>query len=76
LSSYRRASPPRRNVMADIDVPDFAVKMVQIMAWAKNRCPDHGRGSGWDKFPRCFCAEISALLKNETGAESTQGDSR
>lgn len=49
--------------MIKINVADFALKTVQIMDWARKRCPDHGRNSGWDKFPRCFCTEIEGLLK-------------
>jgi len=45
--------------MADIDVPDFALKTVQIMAWAKKRCPDHGRTAP------CFCATVAGLLKTK-----------
>jgi len=38
------------------DVTDFALKTVQIMAWARARCKNHSQA-----VP-CFCAEVAVML--------------
>lgn len=48
------------------DPTDFALKTAQIVAWAKKRCPNHGR-----TWP-CFCAEVAALLRGKKEASHAE----